>query len=57
MSNASKKELLAAIKIRYKNSSKEEKQNILDEFCNNCSYHRKHAIRVLNSKSHKKKEE
>ena len=25
-----------------------EKQRILDEFCANCGYHRKHAIRLLN---------
>jgi hypothetical protein len=48
MSKKSKKEYLQKIYIRYKNSEKEEKQKILDEFCNVCGYNRKYAIRLLN---------
>lgn len=55
MSRESKKEYLAAIRIRYKAASKEEKKKILDEFCNNCNYNRKYAIRLLNAKSVKKR--
>lgn len=55
MSHESKKEYLEAIKIRYKNAEKEGKTKILDEFCNNCYYNRKYAIRLLNSTSGKKK--
>ena len=55
MSNASKQEYLVSIKERYKNSSKEEKKKILDEFCTTCGYNRKYAIRKLNSKEEKTK--
>ena len=33
---------------RYQKASRPEKERILDEFCVNCTYHRKHAIRLLN---------
>ena len=49
MSQQSKLEYLHEIKDRYKNSSKKEKQKILDEFCKICCYNRKYAIRLLNS--------
>jgi hypothetical protein len=39
---------LQRIQPRYEKASRPEKQRILDEFCANCSYHRKHAIRLLN---------
>lgn len=52
MSPQSKKEYLEAIHQRYKYASKKEKSVILDEFCRNCNYHRKHAIRLL--KKHKR---
>jgi len=55
MSHESKKEYLSAIRSRYKTASKEEKKKILDEFCNNCCYNRKYAIRLLNTKSVKKR--
>ena len=48
MSNRSKKEYLQEICVRYKRAEKDEKQTILDEFCNVCGYNRKYAIRVLN---------
>lgn len=48
MSNQTKKEYLNQIRIRYSQSSKEEKAKILDEFCEVCQYNRKYAIRILN---------
>jgi hypothetical protein len=41
-------EYLEAIYLRYKKASFKEKTLILNEFCLNCGYHRKHAIRLLN---------
>jgi len=51
MSPISKSEYLNSIKERYKNSSKSDKQLMLNEFCAVCGYNRKYAIRLLNSKS------
>jgi hypothetical protein len=51
MSNTSRREYLESIKPRYREASKDEKNKILDEFCNICGYNRKYAIRVLNQKS------
>jgi hypothetical protein len=48
MSQSSKKEYLKRIYPRYQKADAAAKQRILDEFCANCSYHRKHAIRLLN---------
>jgi hypothetical protein len=48
MSCASRSDYLQRIYPRYQEASWEEKQRILDEFCANCDYHRKYAIRVLN---------
>ena len=48
MSRASRRDYLQRIQPRYEKASRPEKQRILDEFCANCSYHRKHAIRLLN---------
>ncbi|MDQ3021197.1 MAG: hypothetical protein M3R36_11605 [Bacteroidota bacterium] len=50
MSSKSKKEYFYEIQDRYQKSDKEEKQKILDEFCNVCCYNRKYAIRILNEK-------
>jgi hypothetical protein len=48
MSPRSKKEYLEVVFPRYKKArSKEQKTEILNEFCEVCGYHRKHAIRVL----------
>ena len=41
-------EYLEAIYLRYQQASLKGKTMILDEFCLNCGYHRKHAIRLLN---------
>jgi hypothetical protein len=54
MSGQSRKEYLEAIQIRYKSAVKEEKEKILDEFCSNCGYNRKYAIRLLNAKTKRK---
>ena len=48
MSPLSKKEYFKTIKARYKKSSSRIKSVILDEFCANCGYNRKYAIRKLN---------
>jgi len=48
MSPKARMEYLETIYLRYKRASRKEKTTILDEFCVNCGYHRKHAIRVLN---------
>ena len=42
-------ELLEAVKQRYGDSSRGEKRRILDEFVALTGYHRKHALRLLNS--------
>ena len=48
MSRTSRRDYLQRIYPRYQKASRPERQRILDEFCANCSYHRKHAIRLLN---------
>lgn len=53
MSQKSKRELLETVQPRYRKAGKKEKQGILDEFVDVTGYHRKYAIRVLNSVIHK----
>ncbi|MGH9625020.1 MAG: DDE-type integrase/transposase/recombinase [Bryobacteraceae bacterium] len=48
MSRSSREQYWQRIYPRYRRASRTEKRRILDEFCANCSYHRKHAIRLLN---------
>src|SRR5208337_4078864 len=48
MSPRARMEYLETIYLRYKRASVKEKTLILNEFCLNCGYHRKHAIRLLN---------
>jgi Integrase core domain len=48
MSCASRRDYLRRIYARYQEASWVERQHILDEFCANCDYNRKYAIRVLN---------
>lgn len=50
MGGNTRREYLAAIRQRYSDASKEEKSLILHEFCEVCTYHRKHAIRLLNQR-------
>jgi 5S rRNA maturation endonuclease (ribonuclease M5) len=47
MSNSAKKEYLKEIRKRYLVGTKLEKIAILDEFCANCGYNRKYAIRLI----------
>ena len=48
MSRASRRDYWERIYPRYQGATGPEKQPILEEFCANCGYHRKHAIRLLN---------
>jgi hypothetical protein len=48
MSLTSKREYLAKIHGRYERAGRPHKSRILDEFCLNCGYHRKAALRLLN---------
>jgi len=47
MSRASRRDYWKRIYGRYQGARGPEKRRILDEFCANCGYHRKHAIRLL----------
>lgn len=53
ISRQARQELLNAIKGRYAAASTDDKARILDEFVALTGYHRKHAIRLLNSASSK----
>ena len=55
MTIKSRKEYLQAVQLRYRNANKQEKTPILNEFCINCGYHRKYAIRLLKGKKKNKK--
>src|SRR5487761_200551 len=48
MSRSSRGDYWRRIYPRYQGASGAEKRRILAEFCANCTYHRKHAIRLLN---------
>lgn len=48
MSQRSRKEYIARIWPRYQRSGRKHKQLILNEFCINCEYDRKYAIKLLN---------
>src|SRR4030043_2292609 len=47
MSPRARMEYLETIYLRYKKASTKQKTLILNEFCLNCGYHRKHAIRLI----------
>jgi hypothetical protein len=47
MSQKSKQELAAALRLRYQKAGRAEKGRILDEFVATTGYHRKYAIQVL----------
>jgi hypothetical protein len=49
ISTETRRELVAAIRERYRSALALDKQRILDEFVAVTGYHRKHAIRVLRS--------
>ena len=48
MSRSLRREYWKRIYPRYQKAEATEKERVLDEFCANCGYHRKHAIRLLN---------
>jgi len=48
VSQSEKRAYYYAIKDRYLKATKKEKSIILDEFCKNCRYNKKYAIRLLN---------
>lgn len=50
MSPTSKKDYFLSVYKRYRESSRQAKRFILDEFCQNCAYNRKYAIRKLNKR-------
>lgn len=50
MGKVSRKEYLGAIRERYRKAERKEKGRILSEFCVNCGYNRKYAIRILSAK-------
>ena len=51
MVKSARREYLEAIRKRYRKARKKDKKPILDEFCANCGYHRKYAIRLLGLRS------
>ena len=48
MSRRSRWEYFRAVYARYRQAERQQKRVILDEFCANTGYNRKHAIRLLN---------
>jgi len=44
---ATRKELVEALRVRYREAAARDKVKILDEFGALTGYHRKHAIRLL----------
>jgi len=52
MSLSAKREYLAKIHGRYERAGRPHKSRILDEFCHNCGYHRKAALRLLHRPLH-----
>lgn len=50
MGNTARREYLHSIFERYRQAGRKEKKVILDEFCTNCGYNRKYAIRLLSGK-------
>lgn len=55
MSQASKDELLAALRPRYRQAGRAEKEQILDELIGITGYHRKYAIQMLNHPPRRRK--
>src|SRR5436190_1852859 len=50
MSLQSRREYLEKIRGRYERGGRLHQTKILDEFCYNCGYHRKHAVRLLSQR-------
>lgn len=55
MSLQSRREYLEKIRGRYQRAGRLHKSRILEEFCLNCGYHRKHAVRLLNQRGRPKR--
>ena len=51
ISKSARKEIVEALRRRYQQASRAEKGIILGEFTTVTGFHRKHAIRLLNSSS------
>lgn len=51
ISTQAKEELVQVLKVQYRKSLKMEKSQLLNQFIAVSGYHRKHAIRILNSNS------
>ncbi len=51
MELGAKRAYLAPVKERHRESTKKQKTQILNEFCCNCNYNRKHAIKLLSKTS------
>ncbi len=47
LSMSTRKEITAAIRVRYREASRADKGRILDEFVKTTGYHRKHAVRLM----------
>ena len=52
LSLSAKREYLAKIHGRCQRAGRPHKSRILEEFCLNCGYHRKAALRLLNRSLH-----
>jgi transposase InsO family protein len=48
MGGKTRREYLRTIHPRYRKADRQQRRLILDEFCSNCGYNRKYAIRLLN---------
>ena len=44
---ATRKELIEALRVRYRGANYGDRSKILDQFATTTVYHRKHAIRLL----------
>ena len=55
MTRQSKAEYIEKMRRRYAKAGREYKRRLIDECCEMCGYHRKHAIRVLNAATCAKK--
>ena len=55
MTHEVKSAVTEKMKKRYQKADKKVKSQLLDELCELCDYHRKHAIRLLNGRSQKSK--
>jgi len=57
MTTSTRDELIEALRNRYRKAHRRDKTRILDEFVAVSSYHRKHAIRLLNGERMRRRPE